>query len=88
MNMPYEQYVARINAFLIELEDEGFEIGYHDDRRAHIAVIPPFDAVANREMDMDNIQDIAEDIVGVGWIRDMSIMGRDEILIKYSDLYL
>ena len=89
MAFDYNNYVADIDEFISIVESEGYRLGYHDQSASTINFSPV------NEMDMRSatdhieiIEDIADEIFDASWIWDIRTIGRGEILVKYTDLYM
>ena len=89
MAFDYEKYQRDIEEFISIVVSEGYEFGYHDQRKMTIGFIVPFQWESNGVFeDIDIIEDIASEVFDVGWITDIRPVGRDNIVLKYTDFYM
>lgn len=90
MAFDYEEYQRDIEEFISIVESEGYEFGYHDERKMKIAFIVPFRWEDSKGVfeDIDIIEDVASEVFDDGWITDIRPAGRDNIILKYTDFYI
>jgi hypothetical protein len=89
MAFDYNEYMADVDEFISLVESEGYRLGYHDERRSTINFSPddPWD-IRGSFTHEDIIEEIAYEVFPDKWITEIKTIGRGEIIVKYTDLYM